>query len=114
MLEANLFNALSALVNARVFPDVAPEGVELPYITYQQIGGKPINFLGAESSSKKNARVQVNVWSHTRIEASALIRQVEDIAVTAPLLGVIEGGAIASYEPELKIYGAMQDFSFLS
>ncbi len=114
MLETNIFNALSPLVGARVYPDIAPAGTALPYITYQQVGGKPVNFLGAESSDKKNARMQINVWSSSRLQAALISRSIEDCLVLTPLFGTVEGGAIASYEPELKLYGAMQDFSFWS
>jgi hypothetical protein len=114
MLETNIFNALSPLVGARVYPDIAPVGTTLPYITYQQVGGKPVNFLGAESSDKKNARMQINVWSASRLQAALISRSVEDYLVLTPLFGSVEGGSIASYEPRLKLYGTMQDFSFWS
>lgn len=114
MIEADLFTKLAPLVSNRVYPDVAPEGTTRPFITYQQKGGSPVNFLGAESSNKKNARFQINVWSDTRIEASTLIRQIEDLMVTSPLFGKIEGGAIATYDDVTKSRGTMQDFSFWS
>ena len=114
MLEANLYTALAPLVGNRVFPDVAPIGTQVPFITYQQVGGKAVNFIGAEYSDKKNARVQINVWSASRLQASLIIRSIENAVVLAPLYGSIEGGAISSHEPELKLYGAMQQFSFWS
>ena len=114
MIEANLFTALSTLVNGRVFPDVAPSATTLPYITFQQKGGKPVNFLGAEYADKKNARFQINVWCATRIEAATLSRSIENLMVQSPLLGVIEGGSIATYDEETNTRGAMQDFSFWS
>ena len=113
MLESDLFTKLSTLVSGRVYPDVASTAT-MPYITYQQIGGTPVNFLGAESSSKKNARMQINVWSKTRLEASTIIRQVEDLMVQTPLFGKVEGGAESTYEPDTKKYGSRQDFSFWS
>lgn len=114
MIEVDLFTALAPLVSSRVFPDVAPEGTVKPFITYQQKGGQPVNFIGAEASSKKNARFQVNVWCATRIEVAGLIRQIEDLMVLSPLFGKIEGGAIATYDEATKARGAMQDFSFWS
>jgi hypothetical protein len=113
MLEADLFTKLSTLVSGRVYPDVASSAT-MPYITYQQIGGTPVNFLGAESSSKKNARIQINVWSATRLQASTIIRQVEDLMVQTPLFGTVESGAESTYEEATKKYGSRQDFSFWS
>lgn len=114
MVEADIYNALSGLVDGRVFPDVAPEGTQKPFITYQQTGGKPVNFIGAEASDKKNARFQVNVWSETRAEASTLARQIENIMVAAPLLAKVESGVVATYDAETKARGTLQDFSLWS
>ena len=114
MLEANLFSALSPLVGNRVFPDTAPAATQTPFITYQQVGGRSVDFLGAEYSDKKNARVQINLWCSTRLEAAQIIRQIENAMVLAPLYGSIEGAPISSYEESLKLYGSMQQFSFWS
>lgn len=113
MIEATLVTALSAIV-ARVYPDIAETGTALPYVTYQQVGGTPVNYLAGVGSDKKNARIQINVWATTRIEAMTLIRQVEDAMVASPLYGLIEGGAQARYDEETKTRGATQDFSFWS
>ncbi len=86
----------------------------MPYITYQQTGGKPVNFVGAEFSDKKNARFMVKVWAATRAEASTLARQVENIMVAAPLLAKIESGVVADYDETTNARGTIQDFSLWS
>lgn len=105
----------AALVNLcpRVYPDIAPENTGKPYLTWQQVGGEPVNFVDGGVPSKKNARVQVNVWAATRLDAAALAVQVEDAlrGVTA-LQTTVLGSPIAIYEPETKLRGSMQDFSF--
>lgn len=111
MDETNIVSVLSALVSNRVYPDVAPLNAVLPFITYQQVGGVGYNYLAGVSSDKKNARIQVNVWSATRNQAMTIIRQVEDEMCKAPILALVEGAAIARYDTETKQYGAMQDFS---
>jgi hypothetical protein len=112
MIESNLVAALGPLVGNRVYPDVAPANVTLPFCTYQQVGGKAVNFVGAESSDKKNARIQITVWSKTRKQAMELIREIEDEMVKAPLLAEVVGAAISRYDAETTYRGAMQDFSF--
>lgn len=114
MIEADILTALSSLVGGRVFPDVADAGTTMPFITYQQKGGKPVNFLGAEYADKKNARFQINVWCTTRSQASTLARQVENIMVAAPILAKVESGVIATYDEETKARGTIQDFSVWS
>jgi hypothetical protein len=113
-LEASLCAALSPLVNGRVFPDAADFDTPLPYITYQQVGGVPVNYVGGESSSQKNARIQINVWSKTRIEAALISRLIEDLMVLPPLGGEVAGGVIADYDVGLALRGTSQDFSFWS
>jgi hypothetical protein len=110
-VEADLFTALTALTSGRVYPDVGPELGAKPYLTYQQVGGAPANFL-AGIPNKRNARFQINSWATTRTEAMALIRQVEDIVRLSTVLNATtEGGAVAVYDEETHLYGARQDFS---
>lgn len=110
-VESDLVSVLEPLAGSRVYPDVAPDNVARPYITYQQVGGTPVNFLSGVPS-KRNGRFQINVWADTRIEAANIIRQVEDaVRLSSLLLAVTEGGAVADYEDEMKLYGARQDFS---
>lgn len=111
MTEADIRNALAPLVSNRFYPDIAPLDAVLPFITFQQVGGSGFNYLGAESPDKKNARIQINVWASTRLQAMQLIRQAEDLMVVNPILARVEGAAIARYDTETKQYGALQDFS---
>lgn len=114
-LETALFDALKGLVSNRVYPDVAPEGAARPYITYQQVGGAGVNFLDPTVPSKKNARIQVNVWADTRMAAGDLSRQVEDaLRTTVALQTTVLSAAVALHEPETKLRGTRQDFSVWS
>ena len=70
--ESHIDGLLGPLVGGRAFPDVAPQGAPVPYITYQAVGGDPINFLTGEAPDKSNTRMQVNVWAATRLEAAEL------------------------------------------
>ncbi len=111
-LEADLYSALQALAGGRMYPDVAPENAARPYITYQQVGGQGVNFLDTAVPSKKNARVQINVWADTRLAAATLARSIEDTlrgAVT--LQASVLGALTALHEADTGLYGTRQDFS---
>jgi hypothetical protein len=111
-VESTIYDTLKGLVGNRVFPDVAPENTVRPYMTYQQVGGEAINFLDATVPSKRNGRWQVNVWADSRLQAAALSRQAEDAMRTAAgLLTTVLGAPVAIYEPDTKLFGAIQDFS---
>lgn len=113
-VESLIFRTLEGLVDRRVYADLAPQDVRaLPRITYQQVGGAAVNFLEAETPSKKNARFQVNVWGATRVQAAGLSRQVEDaLREEVDLQTTVLGAPVAEYESETKLFGTRQDFSF--
>jgi len=111
-IETALFAALRGLVGDRVYPDVAPENSARPYITYQQAGGDAVNFVESTVPSKKNARMQVNVWADTRLQATTMGDLVEDALRTLTALQpTVLGAAIATYDEETKLRGTLQYFS---
>ena len=111
-VEASIYNALKGLVANRVYPDLAPIGAVRPYATYQQVGGKSINFLDSAVPNKANLRFQVNVWADTRSAASLLAGQVEQaLRTTAALQTTVMGQPVATYEPDTLLFGTRQDFS---
>jgi hypothetical protein len=112
-LLSTLHATLSPFAEGRVFPDIAPEETALPYVTYQQVGGVPVNFVDGGVPGKRNTRMQINVWARTRSESDALAIQVEDaLRLETALQTTVLGSLIAVYEPETKLKGSMQDFSF--
>lgn len=114
-VEATLFTLLTSLVAGRVYPDVAEEGATRPYITYQQVGGQSVAYTEGALPTSKNGRFQLNAWATTRAGAAALSLQIEAALVAAPTLQVEPLGApVALYEPDTRLYGAMQDFSVWS
>lgn len=114
-LESLLTTKLKT-VCTRTYPDVAPEGaVTAPYCTYQFVGGEAITFLDRALPGLRNARVQVNVWSKTRLECNDLARQIEDVLRLAATLQAQPLGAFVSdFDDDVKLYGTRQDFSIWS
>ncbi|MGK5028503.1 DUF3168 domain-containing protein [Janthinobacterium sp. MDT1-19] len=111
-IDIALFEALRGLVADRVYPDLAPDDASRPYITYQQVGGDAVNFVESTIPAKKNARMQINVWADTRIQATAMGGAVEDaLRSLIALQPSVLGAAIATYDDETKLRGTMQDFS---
>jgi hypothetical protein len=113
VIREKLFAALVPLVpDERVFPGGAPLDTPRPYITYRQVGGEAVDFIDKATPSKRNARVQVNVWSDDGDEATALIYAVEDALRAVPGLQTTPLGAhFDRDEPDLNLYGRQQDFS---
>lgn len=110
-IEATIFTAVGPLCSNRVYPDTAPQGATLPYVTYQQIGGRTADFLEGGAPVKRNGRIQFNVWATTRVAANTLMRQIEDTLLASPYYFRPLGALVALYDEEVKQYGAQQDIS---
>lgn len=114
-IETQIYAALQALVGGRCFPDVAPEGTARPYITFLDVGGQPISFIDDALPNREFARVQVNVWADTRIQASDLGRTVENtLRALVSLQPDVLTGRAATFDETTQYRGTMQDFSFFN
>lgn len=112
-LEADIYNALKTLAGGRVYPDVAPAGAALPYITWQQIGGYEPAFIDGQVADKCRALIQINVWNTSRLSCNTLARQAKTALVSA-LYGEAEGAFAAEYDPTTASYGTSQDIAIWS
>lgn len=114
-VEADIFNLLKGMVANRCYPDEAPEGVARPYITYQQVGGRPLVYLERAVPSKKNGRFQISVWADTRSASASLGLQVEAALITATAFQAEAIGApLATKDEDTGYRGSLQDFSIWS
>lgn len=75
-LETDLM-AVLLTVCPRVYGGTAPFGTQAPYITWQHIGGNPIDFLDNTAADKRNAQIQVNAWARSAMESFALMQSAE-------------------------------------
>lgn len=62
----------------RLYPfKLAPKDAPLPYVTWQNIGGTPTNFIGDDPDSD-GFSIQVNVWGRTTGEVIAVTQAIRD------------------------------------
>ncbi len=110
-IETQLFAVLGPLVGGRAFPEVAPEGTALPYITFQNVGGQPLSYADGSAPDKEFSRMQVNVWAATRIEASDLGKVVElAMRAVASFQTDVLTGRPATNDETTGYRGTRQDF----
>ena len=110
-IEKRLYAALAPLC-ARVFPDVAPIETPRPYVMWQQIGGQSPSFLERGVANMRNARIQISVWADSRMAANTLALAIEKaLAEDATMQASAESALVALYESEMRLYGALQDFT---
>lgn len=108
-MEGDLKTALNALVGNRVYPDVTPANPAFPLIVYQQVGGDAVEFLEGTVASKDHARMQVFVWSKSRLEASSIARAAR-LAIVGTLKGTTYAAPVSIYDDALKLYGNRTDY----
>ena len=110
-LESDL-NTLLKTKSPRVYPDVAPAGTALPYVTWQGIGGESVGFVDNTAADKRNTLMQVNVWAATRLQALQMAREIEDaMRASAAFVASPLGEPLSTYEPDVPVYGTLQRFS---
>lgn len=68
MIEIHLSTRLAPLVDGRLFPGVAPEGAEKPYLVYT-IVSQPLSFTLSGPDGGGDANVQVMCWSDDHVQA---------------------------------------------
>ncbi len=113
-METDLVALLKAIC-VRTFPDVATAATAMPYITWQGLGGEPLRNLDNSASDKRHTMMQINVWSKTRAEALALIRQIEDaMCGSALFIAKPQGEPLSTYEPDAPAYGSIQRFDIIA
>lgn len=83
--------ALTALVEDRIYPDILPEGVEFPAVTYTQEPDIP-EYSHSGDSNLSMATYQINVWDDT-----SRLTCVQVASVINTLLGGFKG-AVDGYE----------------
>ncbi len=112
-METLIFDTLKTIVANRVYPGVAAEGVgAAPYITWSASGGQALNFDDGAQPSKENARLQINVWATTIIEAKSIAQRAETALRGAPALSTtVLTGIATRQDAETKRHGTYQFFS---
>ena len=110
-MEADL-HALLKTICPRTFPDVAPSGTALPYVTWQALGGESIYALNNTPIDKRHTLMQVNVWSASRLQSTTMARDIEAaLAASSTFTATPSGEPISVYEDDTKLYGAIQRFA---
>lgn len=112
-LPSDMYAALHALCDGRVYPDETPESATFPLIVYQQVGGQAYEYADQSLPAHDHARVQVVTWATTRLEADALARSVRQAILAYGFAAAETYGAstsIANNDAVPAIYGARQDF----
>jgi hypothetical protein len=106
------YAGLSALVGARVYPDVAPSNVVCPYVVWSEVSNSPMSNIGSGVPDSNNYRVQVMVIALTALNAREVAEQVRNAARAATTIKCVElDYASADFDVDSKRFGVRVDLS---
>ena len=109
------FAGLSALVGARIYPEIAQQQATKPYVTWAEISfvGTPAIDVGTrETSGLNNYRIQVSSWAVKAGTVRDVDAQVRLAMQAATLFkSLIVDARSLDYEPDTKLFGFATDFS---
>lgn len=110
MLEAELVALWKGAVGGRIYPDTTPDVPQFPLATFQQVGGQARWYLEKKVPDHRHARIQVNVWAKSRMEANQIALTLARLLAESALVAEPYGEFEALYDEHLKLYGTRQDF----
>lgn len=99
----------------RVHIGTAPFDTKLPYVTWQHIGGDPLEWLDNTVADKRNAQIQINTWAATPLQAFQLIQAIEATlrAAMPALIARPLSEPIGAYDDADTASGYLQSFTIL-
>lgn len=111
---------LSALVGTRIYPQIMPQGVTMPAVTYQKISG-PREYSHGGPSELAHPRFQLSCWAKNYSTAKDIAEQVR-LALQAyrgtmggaggvTVYGAFLENEIDLYESDTRLYHIPVDFS---
>jgi hypothetical protein len=104
--------ALIAGVVPNVWQTVAIGKQPGTYAVWQLVGGRSLRYMANDAMDKRNSLVQVSVWASKSSDARTAIRAIEDaLCGTSAFVADPQGEALATYEEDTRLYGAIQRFS---
>ena len=111
-LQSDFFTLAGPIFTGRVYPNVAPDLVEKPYLTYSRISGLEETTLDTNGgvNNLRNTRLQLDVWAATYGEAQAKAEALRTALKTWAVPNVFQSDQ-DMYEADTKLHRVMLDIS---
>lgn len=109
MIEQSLYSVLSSVASGRVYPLIAPDNVEKPYIIFQVVSAMPENTL-ADGVGITNFRMQIDCYDKTYAGVKTLAESVKTAMSNASFTNLQLMGQ-DFFESDVKLYRVSMDFS---
>lgn len=109
-VQTDLYTALQSLVSGRLYPQVAPETVTLPFGVYSIVSQVPTNALTG-APGLFNTRVQVDVFGRLYSDVQTLKASIRSAMVTSFGDRAKEVLSQDLHEDEAKLHRVSMDWS---
>jgi len=109
--QSDLYTALSSVASGKVFPQLAEQETELPFVVYRFQSKTPSSKLDGEAPVT-NYIVLIECWAETYIAALALADQVRSAINASSLVSYEESASGEDFEPILDAFMEPVTFGF--
>ena len=110
--QALNIGAVTALVGSRIYPNGhAPQGVQRPYITWQIVGGGPLNNL-SDDPDMDDSRVRVWVYSEETAGSAAAKALALTVRNALEAETHVTFGPVSEFDSEAKLFVWIMDAEF--
>ena len=106
--------AVTALVGQRIYPQVLPPDMQtMPAVTLTAVSEVPVNSLnGLAADRLKVARIQVDVYGKTYLEARAAFEAIDSVIadLSSPILSAYGDGSQDAFDDETQRHHVSADY----
>lgn len=96
----------------RVNVGTAPIDTEMPYVTWQHVGGQSVRYLDNSPASTRSPDIQINAWAATPMQAFSLIQQIESaLCAASGFVAMTHGDPVLAYDDADVTSGYLQTFT---
>ena len=107
-LESQLYPILAAI--ASTYPNTAPEGADVPRITFQLIAGSDAPDFAGKGTGARQARIQIDVWALAYATSRDLAEQARAAIYAGMTVGAITDNP-SGFEVDTKLHRASFDIN---
>lgn len=110
-LQALIGNGDSPLT-VRVYPIIARQGADAPYVVYRTIvGSEPQVLRPNANGNTQNLRVRMTSWADTLADANAVAKQVNKAMLLATAFKATRVMFLDDFDVDTRQYGYIADYS---
>lgn len=109
MIQEQVVTALGLIAGGRVFPNIAPNNTQAPYLVYLRVMATPENTL-ADGIPINNTRLQIDCFEATYSGAQALAASVKAALIASSISHVLLSEQ-DQFEVEALLHRVILDFS---